>query len=157
MGRRLTSPDFLIQSRPLRSMGREKKKLTLVKVDKTELTIPQREPLRDRAYLDWGFLLPCSICETVGESVMHHIEIDRKGGMAMRESDDRTAPLCPRHHTVGPDAVHNFRGHESEWWNFFGIDYDLLARWLRESYLRDPKDLEYAAHVIEQCRPRGGI
>jgi hypothetical protein len=138
-------------------MGREKKKLTLVKVDKTELTIPQREPLRDRAYLDWGWLLPCSICGLVGESVFHHFKFDRRGGTGYRESDDRTAPLCQGHHTVGTDAVHNFNGHESEWWNYFGIDADLLAAWLRESYLMDPKDIEHAAHVIEQCRPRGGI
>jgi len=79
--------------------------------------------------------------------------MDRKGGMGMRESDDRVVPLNVGYHTLRPDALHRFNGHERQWWEQWGIDADLLAAWLRESYIRDPRDIEAAIAIIHKCRP----
>ena len=89
--------------------------------------IPQKspKPVRGKAGKDHMAKvasLPCVICGYWPVQV-HHVICGRFS--QAKASDFQTIPLCPQHHTDGPDAIHN--GKES-WVEKYGEDTDYLKR-----------------------------
>ena len=86
---------------------------------------PKTPRIRDAAHLAFVATLPCVICGAEGVHVAH-IRMGslphgkRPTGLGEKPSDRWTVPLCPAHHTDGPDAQH--RQGERSWWQSHGID-----------------------------------
>jgi len=62
---------------------------------------PKTHPVRDKMFLEFIRSQPCLIC--FAQSVPHHLEIF---GASEKGDDWLTVPLCPQHHTLGPDSIH---------------------------------------------------
>ncbi len=54
----------------------------------------------------------------------HHLTFLGGQGMATKECDSKTAPLCPMHH----DALHWYKDGEEGFWEKWGIDAEELVR-----------------------------
>lgn len=83
------------------------------------------------AYMGEVKKLPCAVCGAPGPSDAHHCFHNRYG--SRKSSDYDVIPLCKRHHTDGPEAIHN--GKET-WRQKHGSDYDYIAA-TREAIARD--------------------
>jgi len=112
----------------------------------------QRKPReRDREHLGFIAQLPCVICWRRPVHVAHVRYADAESGACIvgkseKPSDWRCVPLCPDHHTDGPDAQHK-RG-ERIWWQSQAINpYGLAASLYRLTGL-----LNKAVFVIENAR-----
>lgn len=70
------------------------------------------------AKINWLHGFPCDICGAMPVEVHH----DRRLGS--RAMDERTIPLCPGHHRIGPWSVQNLgRGRFQDFFN-----YDIATR-----------------------------
>jgi len=91
----------------------------------------QRKPrMRDKAHLAFIATLPCVICLAYGVHVAHVRYASAADGACIvgkseKPSDWRTVPLCPAHHTDGPEAQH--RMSERDWWAGHGINPYTIA------------------------------
>jgi hypothetical protein len=115
--------------------------------------VPQRKPRIERGtHLAWIRTLPCLICGTDQDIEAAHIRYPSLlagkplTGVGTKPHDCWTVPLCRHHHTWGPDAQHNARCSERDWWEQRGIDpiYAAALFWLHHSN----DDWEGAMHVI---------
>ncbi|BCS54753.1 DUF968 domain-containing protein [Geobacter sp. SVR] len=85
------------------------------------------KPIRDKAYLDFIRNLPCIICGHVG-SEAHHEATMGNGTMGGKPGDDRTLPLCYRHHAFGGTARYPGSRHGMgklagrSFWGLYDID-----------------------------------
>lgn len=92
----------------------------------------QRRPReRDRDHLGCVAQLPCVVCESSPVHVAHvryasAVDNAPLVGKQEKPDDSRTVPLCPAHHTDGPDAQH--KSGEAIWWREVGINPYALAR-----------------------------
>ncbi|MBX3489184.1 hypothetical protein [Parvibaculum sp.] len=91
-----------------------------------------RQP-RNRAHFGIIALLPCAVpgCGAHPVHVAHIrfacvLEGAAHTGKGMKPEDWRVLPLCPTHHTEGPDAQH--RMNEEVFWTSHGINPYALAR-----------------------------
>lgn len=68
------------------------------------------DDLTGKQYMALVARLSCIICRKRGypdsPAEVHHV---RKNGGLRENVDKWTIPLCPYHHRIGPDAVHNAR------------------------------------------------
>lgn len=83
--------------------------------------------------------LPCLACASKGIQThgvqCAHVRYSQGGSVAgwgMKPPHDRIVPLCPNHHTLGPDAQHNHG--EREWWEKLGVDPIEIGSMLSEVY-----------------------
>ena len=83
---------------------------------------------RSRRYRQYVASLGCVICGADAQAA--HVRIGHYA-MGLKPSDDRVVPLCPYHHTDGPDAQH--KSNEQDWWQRQGIDPLKLAQLIRET------------------------
>lgn len=106
--------------------------------------IRQRAPrLRDKPYLAWIATLPCVACYCRGGFITRPVHVAhirsayaadgwRETGKSEKPSDTRTAPLCPHHHTDGPDAQH--RMSERLFWSCLDVHPPAFCAALRAAY-----------------------
>lgn len=85
---------------------------------------------RNNAHLDFIRGLPCLICLKHGCHAAHirfgNLKYGkRETGAGEKPSDKWTVPLCPNHHTDGPEAQHS--GGEEAFWQKHGIDPFVIA------------------------------
>lgn len=76
-----------------------------------------------RAYVGAVKSLPCAVCGAPGTSDAHHCIHDRFG--TRRPCDCNVIPLCRKHHTEGPEAIHNGK---QTWRDKHGPDHGYLQR-----------------------------
>ena len=112
----------------------------------------KREAVRDPDYLAWVRRKGCAVCGK--PAVAAHLRASSlpygKGHTAMgrKPDDDWSLPLCPHHHTDGPDAQH--KGAEVAFWQRFGLDPFALALALNRAYRRG--DEEAARLILAEAR-----
>ena len=73
--------------------------------------------------------MPCIVCGRWGVEV-HHIKRrpdGQKYGMGQRAPDERTIPLCPTCHRLGPRGV-AYHAHPSDFERNHGNECDLLEK-----------------------------
>jgi hypothetical protein len=103
----------------------------------------QRQPRkREPAYLQWVRRLPCVACAAEGKIIpgchAAHIRYADAAagwtspGLQSKPDDRRSLPLCPDHHTDGPDAQH--RANERVWWSARGINPPALCSALSAAF-----------------------
>lgn len=61
---------------------------------------PKDKPVRDAARLAFARSMPCCMCGAIQGIHAHHEQEEGHGVMGGKTSDRRTAPLCPRCHTM---------------------------------------------------------
>jgi hypothetical protein len=88
--------------------------------------------IKERQHLAKVAAIGCIACRKIGFSdtpaEIHHI---REGqGMGQRASNYETIPLCPNHHRLMPDAIHQSKANFIE---RFGSERELLEEVLDET------------------------
>ena len=150
---RINDPAFLVRTRPLRSMNREKKPVESVKVKKDMLPHAQHEPIWDEFYLDLIRHLP-SIVSGYGPCIAHHLRLPgHDGGTGMKPGDDQVVPMLDIEHT----ELHSVKVGDKRDWAFHGIDAGLCAAWLWSLYTAGAWNYAQAVYVIKQCQPKEGV
>lgn len=84
----------------------------------------------EREHMQMVAELGCVACRRIGipdtPAELHHVRDGQ--GLAQRASNFEVIPLCPQHHRLGPDAIHQSKH------NFtarFGSERELLEETLR--------------------------
>jgi hypothetical protein len=96
------------------------------KIDKSVLTISEPKRHRSKEHLHFVAQQPCLICGR-SPSHAHHIRFAQSKGLALKVSDEFTAPLCAIHHSENHST-----GDERKWWQKHNIEPLAIARRLWE-------------------------
>jgi hypothetical protein len=94
------------------------------RIDKSVLTFPELQRVRDKEHLRYVASQPCLLCSAT-PSDAHHVRFAQPRAMARKVGDDFTVPLCRKHHRDLHDS-----GNESAWWHDMGIEPLEIARQL---------------------------
>lgn len=81
----------------------------------------------DKKYIEWIRSLNCIVCG-YGLCDPHHVNKEGHGGMGTKTSDDRTIPLCHKHH----QEVHQIG--RKTFAKKHGIDYEHIIERLNNVY-----------------------
>jgi hypothetical protein len=103
-------------------------------VDKSVLTLPTHQRIRDREHVKAVAKEPCLVCGRRPADA-HHLRFAQSPALGRKVSDEFTVPLCRGHHR----EVHHCSD-ESTWWKTIGIDPRGAARvqWLKSHPLPLP-------------------
>jgi hypothetical protein len=103
------------------------------RIDKSVLTFPELQRVRDKEHLRYVASQPCLLCSAT-PSDAHHVRFAQPRAMARKVGDDFTVPLCRKHHRDLHDS-----GNESAWWHAMGIEPRELAkdRWEESQKTRE--------------------
>ncbi len=101
-------------------------------IEKNLLALPEPRRIRDRDHIKSVAKHSCLICGRQPCDA-HHLRFAQMRALGRKVSDEFTVPLCRGHHR----EVHR-HGHETAWWQNFGIDPIANARtlWLASHRLR---------------------
>jgi hypothetical protein len=94
------------------------------RIDKSVLTFPEIQRVRDKEHLRYVAAQPCLLCSAT-PSDAHHVRFAQPWAMSRKVGDDFTVPLCRKHHRDLHDS-----GNESAWWHAMGIEPLEIARGL---------------------------
>lgn len=119
---RIEDPNFLVKRPILRSMGREKIKTESVKVDKSNMAIPQKEHVRNDEYLDLVRALPILV-SGMGPCIVHHLHLNHTGGIGKKPDDSMIVPMMDFEHKT----LHSPAWGDKRYWSHHGIDARLCA------------------------------
>lgn len=92
------------------------------RIDKSVLTFPELNRVRDKGHLRFVAAQPCLLCRAA-PSDPHHVRFAQPRAMARKVGDDLTVPLCRKHHRDLHDS-----GNEAAWWHDMGIEPIEIAR-----------------------------
>jgi hypothetical protein len=87
-----------------------KSDLLPVRIDKSQLPLPEPKRLRDKAHLKFVASQPCLVCGRQ-PSDPHHLRFAQPRALGIKVSDEFTVPLCRGHHRQLHQA-----GNELAWW-----------------------------------------
>ncbi len=86
------------------------------RIDKSELTFPEPQRMRDKKHLRFVAKQPCLVCGRI-PAFAHHITYAQPKALGRKVSDEFTVPLCALHHR----SLHTAND-ERTWWLTFHID-----------------------------------
>ena len=89
---------------------------SVIKIDKSFLTIPEPRRYRDKTHLRFVGLQPCLLCGR-SPSDAHHLRFAQARALGRKTSDEYVVPLCRIHHRENHQV-----GNELCWWKAIPID-----------------------------------
>jgi hypothetical protein len=89
---------------------------SVIKIDKSLLSLPEPRRYRDKTHLRFVGLQPCLLCERT-PSDAHHLRFAQPRALGRKTSDEYVVPLCRTHH-----RENHLVGNELSWWKAIAID-----------------------------------